>query len=67
MCEESLKTTLLATHFNMYLNLEASLHSIITVICINQVGGGGGRDEVWDRETMFLQLAKPSPSVVVSG
>ena len=30
-------------------------------------GGGGGRDEVWDRETMFSQLAKRSPSVVVSG
>ena len=30
-----MKTTLLATHFNIYLNLEASLHSIITVICIN--------------------------------
>ena len=28
--------------------------------------GGGGRDEVWDRETMFSQLAKRSPSVVVS-
>ena len=27
----------------------------------------GGRDEVWDRETMFSQLAKRSPSVVVSG
>ena len=25
------------------------------------------RDEVWDRETMFSQLAKRSPSVVVSG
>ena len=34
-----------------------------------QVGGGGegGRDEVWDRETMFSQLAKRSPCVVVSG
>ena len=30
-----MKTTLLATLFNIYLNLEASLHSIITVICIN--------------------------------
>ena len=30
-------------------------------------GGGGGRDEVWDRETMFSQLAKRSPSVVDSG
>ena len=29
--------------------------------------GGGGRDEVWDREMMFSQLAKWSPSVVVSG
>ena len=27
-------------------------------------GGGGERDEVWDRETMFSQLAKRSPSVV---
>ena len=27
----------------------------------------GGRDEVWDRETMLSQLAKRSPSVVVSG
>ena len=34
-CEKSLQTTLLSTHFNIYLNLEASLHSIITVICIN--------------------------------
>ena len=30
-------------------------------------GGGGGRDEVWDRETMFSQLTKWSPRVVVSG
>ena len=30
-------------------------------------GRGGGRDEVWDRETMFSQLAKRSPGVVVSG
>ena len=27
----------------------------------------GGRDEVWDRETMFSQLAKRAPCVVVSG
>ena len=25
------------------------------------------KEEVWDRETMFSQLAKRSPSVVVSG
>ena len=30
-------------------------------------GGGGGGDEVWDRETMFSQLATRSPRVVVSG
>ena len=30
-------------------------------------GGGGERDEVWDRETMFSQLAKRSPLVMVSG
>ena len=30
-------------------------------------GGRGGTDEVWDRETMFSQLAKRSPCVVVSG
>ena len=30
-----MKTTLLATHFNIYLNSEASLHSIITVICMD--------------------------------
>ena len=35
LCEESLKTPLLATHFNIYLNLETSLHSIITVICMD--------------------------------
>ena len=28
---------------------------------------GGGRVEVLDRETMFSQLAKRSPCVVVSG
>ena len=28
---------------------------------------GSRRDEVWDRETMFSQLAKRSPRVVVSG
>ena len=28
-------------------------------------GGGIGRDEFWDRETMFSQLAKRSPIVVV--
>ena len=37
----------------------------------DQGGRGGGvrrgRDEVWDRETMFSQLAKRSLSVVVSG
>ena len=30
-------------------------------------GGVGGRDEVWDRETMFSQFAKRSPCAVVSG
>ena len=30
-----MKTTLPATHFNIHLNLEASLHSIITVICMD--------------------------------
>ena len=30
-------------------------------------GGTRGRRKVWDRETMFSQLAKRSPSVVVSG
>ena len=30
-------------------------------------GGGGGRDEVWDRETMFSQLAKRSPCVMARG
>ena len=29
----------------------------------SQGGGGGGRDEVWDRETMFSQLAKRTPMV----
>ena len=29
-------------------------------------GGGGGSDEVWDRETMFSQLAKRSISGLVS-
>ena len=29
--------------------------------------GVAGRDEVWDREAMFSQLAKRSPRVVVSG
>ena len=28
---------------------------------VNQWGGGGERDEVWDRETMSSQLAKRSP------
>ena len=28
---------------------------------------GGGEDEVWDQETMFSQLAKRSPCVVVRG
>ena len=42
------------------------------MIGLNQGCWGGGRergerDEVWDRETMFSQLAKRSPSVVVSG
>ncbi|CAH3163124.1 unnamed protein product [Porites lobata] len=27
----------------------------------------GGRDEVWDHETMFSQLAKQSPCIVASG
>ena len=46
--------------------------------CVNQrglrgeAGGGGrgggiGRDEVWNRETMFSRLAKRSPCLVVSG
>ena len=34
---------------------------------IDSAGGGEGRDEVWNLETMFLQLAKRSPCVVVSG
>ena len=31
-----------------------------------QGGGGGGSDEVWDRETMFSQLAKRSIRGLVS-
>ena len=30
-------------------------------------GGGGGGDEVWDRETMFSQLAKRSIRGLISG
>ena len=30
-------------------------------------GGGGASDEVWDRETMFSQLAKRSIRGLVSG
>ena len=30
-------------------------------------GGGIGRDEVWNRETMFSRLAKRSPCLVVCG
>ena len=42
--------------------------SIMSIIYTSGRGGGGGeRDEVWDRETMVSQLAKRSPSVVVSG
>ena len=40
--------------------------SIMSIIYTSG-GWGGGRDEVWDRETMVSQLAKRSPSVVVSG
>ena len=29
-------------------------------------GGGGGGDEVWDRETMFSQLAKQRSFCVVA-
>ena len=44
--------------------------------CVNQRGlrgggggggGGIGRDEVWNRETMFSRLARRSPCLVVSG
>ena len=33
----------------------------------SRIKSRGGRDEVWDRETIFSQLAKRSPRVVVSG
>ena len=33
----------------------------------SQVGGEGGRDEVWDLETMFSQFSERSPCVLVSG
>ena len=39
----------------------------ITLGRLQSGAGGGGRDEVWGRETMFSQLAKRSPCVVVSG
>ena len=31
------------------------------------MGWGGGGSKVWDRETMFSQLAKRSPCVMASG
>ena len=36
-------------------------------VCLSRGGGGGGSDEVWDRETMFSQLAKRSIRGLVSG
>ena len=52
--------------FSDKLNDALKVFDTITIINV-QPGGGGGRDEVWDREMMFSQLAKRSPSVVVSG
>ena len=40
-----------------------NLHNII----LAGGGGGGASDEVWDRETMFSQLAKRSIRGLVSG
>ena len=37
------------------------------LVCLYQGGRGGGKDKVWDWETMFSQLAKRSPYVVVRG
>ena len=39
----------------------------LNVMWVNTRRGEGGRDEVWDRETMFSQLTKRSPCVMVSG
>ena len=43
------------------------LHANAAVIFNQGGGGGGGSDEVWDRETMFAQLAKRSIRGRVSG
>ena len=43
-----------------------SRRNFIKYFIIHPGGGGGGEDEFWDRETMFSQLAKRSPCVVVS-
>ena len=48
------------------MDLGGLLQKAVTVLAVSTLGGGGG-DEVWDRETMFSQLAKRSPHVVVSG
>ena len=45
-------------------DLRSSEKNLLVVLAFNQRGGGGGRDEVWDQETMFSQLATRSPRVV---
>ena len=47
-------------------NTGCCYHYPAMCVCVCE-GGGGGEDEVWDRETLFSQLAKWSPCVVVSG
>ena len=45
----------------------ATLNDSLLILQFVVQSGGGGRDDVWDQETMFPQLAKRSPYVVVSG
>ena len=67
ICVNSTKTFQTQTGWTSFLDEDPNMAYNNFIDEYSRAGGRGGRDEFWDRETMFSQLAKRSPSVVFSG
>ena len=65
--ESSSKVKLVVNAYGCFVESDERNEGHKITKCLSRGGGGGGRDKVWDRETMFSQLAKQSPCVMSSG